>query len=275
VAMVVLRGLPVVGMVLSNLDAIGIVNVGVSEAVDLLLRRPSLRLATSGSLFKEVLAGGNVERATFLPVKFLSFDKLDRQGSFDSCHMAPRMRADKLLADPKLKNPRYSLDSIAMAPFCEHDCLHTHWRWGAGWSDARMKPVRKNVQSLSGFSGGGVGKFKGVGKPYAGIIGAPMVPINQDVRLRLPWKTTLTYAVNAFEPEPGVWQIVNHHGSGYALAITDPAMVGHVRDVIAGSDEGAELYWNMRYQGANDGKLERLDIRDLNACRDEINTLIE
>lgn len=57
--------------------------------------------------------------------------KFKGQGEFDNMHLAPRMQAPPY-ADKFLKHPddrtAVGFDPISMAPFCIHDCLHTHWR---------------------------------------------------------------------------------------------------------------------------------------------------
>lgn len=56
--------------------------------------------------------------------------KMPRQGAFDSIHVAPRMAAPTagpfapVKIDPKFGS--WKFDKIAMAPFCFHDCMHTH-----------------------------------------------------------------------------------------------------------------------------------------------------
>ncbi|NOK37983.1 hypothetical protein HMI49_32755 [Corallococcus exercitus] len=51
-----------------------------------------------------------------------------RQGAFDNIHIAPPMKAPRSIRE-RFGKPGFHLDSIAMAPFCIHDCLHMHWRW--------------------------------------------------------------------------------------------------------------------------------------------------
>ena len=93
-------------------------------------------------------------------------------------------------------------DDIAMAPFCEHDCLHTHTRWGI--------PDPKIPLSNKGFDGRA---------PHQ-IAGAPLVPANQTVFISLTTPSSCRYRAVARGPiRPGTFSVFNHHGSGYALAI--------------------------------------------------------
>jgi len=141
--------------------------------------------------------------------------KQPRQGAFDSIHVAPRMAAPTtgsnapVVIDPKFRT--WKFDKIAMAPFCFHDCMHTHLRWGAlstkkinrGW-DASFNPCK--------------------------TAGAPMVPHNQVVFLRVDSESSFTYrAVVSGTDSPrgsrigrvlpvGAWQLINSHGSAYAIA---------------------------------------------------------
>jgi hypothetical protein len=247
-----------------------------SDALESILARASLRLAASGSfsVARSVLFGGAIETADFLPRKSLTVRKIQRQADFDSIHVAPRMIADKLLAeDTAMQDAKWKLSSIAMAPFCEHDCLHTHWRWGENWTSLKMKPLVANKVPLAGFSASTEAKFKGTGKPYQ-VIGNTMVPLNQKVEIAFNAAGTgFTYFVEADNAEAGVWQVANHHGSAYALAITEKGKVGAVTGVIAsrGIDRISELYWNMRFQATTTaGPLERLayDPGDLRAVID-------
>jgi hypothetical protein len=147
-----------------------------------------------------------------------------------------------------------------MAPFCEHDCLHTHWRWGEfaveqqnrGWSAPTSHPTLVP------------------GRPYA-IAGAPMVPHNQAVTISIPSLHEFEYRVHATgwfpatqDPIPaGTYTFVNHHGSAYALSVnavlfqaakvqvglaTEAALDPHVGSPALSSNS-AILYWYLRFGG--------------------------
>jgi hypothetical protein len=124
-----------------------------------------------------------------------TFMKESRQGEFDNLHIAPRMKYSKNGVE---------VDDIVMAPFCEHDCLHTHTRWGI--------PNPNVPVSNFGFTGR---------TPY-GKKGAPLVPTNQTVYVSLTLPTSFLYRAVAGGPiRPGTFSVFNHHGSGYALAISE------------------------------------------------------
>ncbi|MFO0587298.1 MAG: type VI secretion system tip protein TssI/VgrG [Polyangiaceae bacterium] len=106
--------------------------------------------------------------------------KQPRQGMFDNVHMAPRLRlmhVSAVIDNTAFNFPRYPiedrsrwrLDDIVMAPFCAHDCLHLHWRWGA---TAGRKWTK-------GWDASGPCR----------VDGAPLVPPDQDVWERLSFAT--------------------------------------------------------------------------------------
>jgi len=175
--------------------------------------------------------------------------KFARQGEFDNIHMAPKMKLpfellSRLPSAWKLNVP------VAMAPFCAHDCLHTHWRWGNlrydpfGWFNTNPKWVR-------GWSGGSA---TSPGSPYSEP-GAPLVPCNQDVTLHLLSKRSFKYFARAHAPVVGEWQIIMHHGSAYAIDTNGlaeavqgvlSALEGPPGNVSRGS--WARFYWGLRYR---------------------------
>jgi len=158
--------------------------------------------------------------------------KLPRQGAFDNLHIAPKMAAPTevryALDDDEL---RRSFAEIAMAPFCAHDCLHTHWRW-ADWAQEK--------QNL-GWEGW---------TPYCKP-GAPMVPPNQEVTITLLEGAGLRYSVRATKIPPRIWQIVFHHGSAYAITWSG-LKVFAAETLMSLPSPGSEFswygfYWRMRY----------------------------
>jgi hypothetical protein len=224
---------------------------------------------------RKTLYGGDIEAKDLLPRKSMTVRKIQRQADFDSIHLAPRMIADKALAEEKaLTDPKWQLSNIVMAPFCEHDCLHTHWRWGEMWTSPLIKPLVANFTPLAGFGASTDPKFRGVGKPCQ-VIGHTMAPLNQKVEIAFNAKGTgFTYTATAEPAEAGVWQVTNHHGSAYALAIAEKLKVDGISRIIAfrGLDRISELYWNMRFQATTKaGPLERIEyatVGDLQAVID-------
>lgn len=256
--------------------------------VDALLARPSLRLAIPQTHVYEaihkMLYGGGLFRADRLHHTDFLHDgarlrrdvlKVERQAAFDSIHLAPRMKADTL-TEPPFNKPEFQLNSISMAPFCEHDCLHTHWRWGLNWADWHLKPMATNTQPLKGFAlapdDPAFSKFAMVGVPYSEV-GNPMTPFNQRINMNFPNAHSFTYTahITLDSPHnsaihPGVWQPVFHHGSVYSLTIANPHILHASVLVIANPPELAnlrgevsELYWYMRFQATRDGPLERIE----------------
>jgi hypothetical protein len=128
--------------------------------------------------------------------------KLPRQGEYDNVHIAPQMQVS-LPAVPALF-PGFGPVAVSMAPVCAHDCFHMHWRWGWGY---------RNVESLGwGPSGPNT------------IPGAPMVPLNQKIRIETPaFHAGLRYIAKASHQPAGQWSVIMHHGASYALHVkVDP-----------------------------------------------------
>ncbi len=111
--------------------------------------------------------------------------KVERQGMFDNLHVAPAMD--------------YKGAPAFMAPLCQHDCLHIHWRWGASFTDIPVK----------GWSGG---------LPYKKP-GAPMIPENQTLKISVSG-ATMSYIPTAENAPAQAWQIFMHHGTGYVSGLT-------------------------------------------------------
>jgi hypothetical protein len=145
--------------------------------------------------------------------KTTTFLKLPAQGAFDNVHLAPRM---------KFENPTTGLKiaEVSMAPFCEHDCLHTHMRWG--------KPAKQLVGSAPKSTLGFLGRM-----PHAGEA-RPLVPANQSVFITLLTPSAMRYRAVAAGPLPaGSWSVFNHHGSAYSLSIASPSLFGGARMGVA------------------------------------------
>jgi len=164
--------------------------------------------------------------------------KVPRQGAFDSVHLAPKMKApDEVLYAIDPDALRRSFARISMAPFCAHDCLHTHWRWG-DWQTS------KQTLGWEGWT------------PYCKP-GAPMVPPNQEVTIRLEG-AQLEYTARATKVPAGIWQIVFHHGSAYAIAaskiIKGLGETALMQPLAPGSSfQWYGFYWRMRHVFLRDG----------------------
>jgi hypothetical protein len=186
--------------------------------------------------------------------------KMARQGEYDNFHLAPKMMAPALAAE----YPGWGFDNLSMAPFCLHDCFHTHWRWARPY---HKKPVR-------GWGPGG---------PHE-VVGAPMVPLNQDVEIVSDGESAFCYRAIAHRAPAGSWQVVYHHGSAYSVSLTAPvkgALLGLPPYLLALGEsplvavmtpkEFPLFYWHLRYElrkGRPGPPPERLLIRDLAGVRD-------
>jgi hypothetical protein len=231
------------------------------------------------------------ETQTHIPnlVDVADFTKLDMQGEFDNLHLAPGMIYDPLIG------PKETF--IKMAPFCVHDCFHTHFRWGNF-----LKTVTNLPRSNKGF----VGRL-----PYGGTFpknwklpgggdlpddqkdssatgdGKPLVPNDQTVKIGLTGSSTVRYfaktapGFGSGSVKAGTWTVFNHHGSAYALGIWSQALwqgaglgvAGHIS--LLAEPYGAlgsfnpvistpAFYFRLRWTGYQWGDwVERIQILDL------------
>ena len=163
--------------------------------------------------------------------------KVPRQGEFDNIHLAPRM---KLPASVVAKLPKSSPSEVTMAPFCIHDCLHLHWRWGEPGNG--LKPP-KWVRGWSKIA------------PYREP-GAPMVPHNQDITLTLMEDCKVAYTARVSSPEASRWQVIMHHGAAYAISKTIladltpklfDALTTNLQAETAKEGPWTHFYWHLRY----------------------------
>lgn len=198
--------------------------------------------------------------------------KVARQGEFDNVHIAPKMKllgaGSMAFANVMGIAPKYDikipvdftgmkLDAITMAPFCAHDCLHTHWRW----ADSSI------AKWVLGWDETG---------PYK-IAGAPMIPLNQDIEVWLRSAHTMTYhaiiapiktqcsdeAQVTLLPA-GELHVIMHHGSAYGCYMTGqieifvarygfdifappPRFLDHKDQLISCLDSYALFFWWARY----------------------------
>lgn len=177
--------------------------------------------------------------------------KVPRQGAFDNLHIAPAMIAPEVIRKKRQAvNPDgawNTLDMIFMAPICQHDCLHMHWRWGAAYSEAKH---------LKGWDANGAYQK----------MGAPMIPLNQDLYIVFPQNREMHYTVEISKnADPMRWQVMMDHGAGYMVGLVkeidyfDFQRLG-VEVVLKATTLGtsdveplvncyswAMFYWNMRY----------------------------
>jgi hypothetical protein len=205
------------------------------------------------------------------------FKKMPFQGEFDNVHLATRMRLEfPFGARGEEPWPTRVEKGIVMAPFCVHDCFHTHLRWG---EFAQAKPPKSNVG------------FDDDGNPNSQRL-SPLVPRNQSVFVKLTAPHALRYRAFVHTVLPGHWQVINHHGSYYAIGAWPGdgrmdlvpkaiSLLGAVAaepftNTSAGdfpSDSWAATYWRLRFGGwqlpdrDEQHIIERLRILDLKECR--------
>jgi hypothetical protein len=168
--------------------------------------------------------------------------KVARQAEFDNLHLAPRM----LYRAPKYPHAEIGdAVEVTMAPVCQHDCLHTHWRWGEGYDQLHALGWSDN-------------------EPYS-VAGAPLVPKNQEIRMTLlPGSPGFHYDATLRPVEAGKMHVVYHHGSAYAVGL------GVVVDWLTDNAIAwPRFYYMLRYldpaQTGADG-VERI-VFDLDALR--------
>jgi hypothetical protein len=202
-----------------------------------------------------------------------------RQGAFDNVHFAPKMRIPsgaRISHGPSWgvsvfdsrppatmtevsedERPGWGFDDVVMAPICAHDCFHMHWRWTDG--------VPPTDTTARGF--GYATDKNGAMVPYL-IRGAPLIPPNQDLYIRLLNDRSLVYEAVAFRAKADSWQVICHHGTGYVLKTKALAELGRVAqdaDAVRGAiprfwepgqGQGSELfptalwakdYWSVFY----------------------------
>jgi hypothetical protein len=174
--------------------------------------------------------------------------KMPRQGAFDNIHIAPKMHVTDSIA--RVENgdghaafttyADWKMDQVTMAPFCAHDCLHFHWRW------------TDNQNTEQGSWGWG---------PTApnAVVGATMVPQNQDVFVAITAPGQLTYLAQAYGADANQWQPFFHHGGGYGLTAGPKTTLAKVSAEMMDHDtfknaamltvlgEWALFYWRLRY----------------------------
>ncbi|MEM6787066.1 MAG: hypothetical protein AAF715_06060 [Myxococcota bacterium] len=182
-------------------------------------------------------------RIPFFPfVDQVKLSKTPGQGEFDSLHLAPSMEIHPvpngmsfqdsenyphgfLLPKRRVRASDIGADRVSMAPFCTHDCLHTHWRWGTELSNGK-RPV-------FGFNNSGAKSI-----PYQ-VVGNPQVHPWHDVVVTMTSEASFLYRCTLTRPPddpiPAFFiNVVNHHGSGY---VTKIARRGMYRALIEAVDE--------------------------------------
>ncbi len=181
----------------------------------------------------------------FLPTSYVdaTVTKVPGQGEFDNLHLAPRMSAPDRISGM----PGWFLDSIAMAPFCFHDCLHTHTRWGLEFTDRQAWGFDANGNACA-------------------AAGAPLVPLDQTVRISLLPPAGFSYEA-IVNPQvgtipSGTREIFFHHGLGYANEVWDRSLFNKAMAGVevfslgeknfsptTAANSIALFYWRLRFGG--------------------------
>ncbi len=141
--------------------------------------------------------------------------KVPRQGEFDNLHIAPRYADAGTMSD---------LIGTVMAPVCQHDCLHTHWRWSS----------QLTAKSARGWS---------IAGPYTQA-GAPLIPLNQELSITPTGdRPGFIYEATASDVAAGVVQVFNHHGSAYGISVDSILLTGVVMTALGWRN----FYHGLRY----------------------------
>lgn len=147
--------------------------------------------------------------------------KTPRQGMFDNIHITGNMGLydpnviEKLIGNDVDADPQF----IVAAPFCVEDCIHSHWRWGAGlfgWFQGFM------VSKLERYRGWGNDLV--FSKPFTELY-HPLIPPNQDLFITInnsqQTSKILEYKFTVHSPEANSNNVFMEQGIGYAARIAD------------------------------------------------------
>ncbi len=201
--------------------------------------------ATWDTLFTDVAvdagAAGWVSAAAAAPAGL-------RRGAFDGALIAPRVRAPERLVTAY---PGWKLRHIVPAPVGDHDALHVFWRFPERFGQAPC------------FAG-----WDAEGPCHAA--GAPMIPPNQEVRVRTGADGDFEYHARLRGPMvPGRFQVVMHHGLVFGLALevdqVDPRSPSGelcaLPEVVRAPTRDVahwRSHWERRYRSSPHGPVERL-----------------
>lgn len=187
--------------------------------------------------------------------------KLPRQGAFDNVHLAPKM---KIAPKAYVNAPGMQTERVSMAPFCVHDCLHMHFRWGLA------DPQKFNRGFDDNYN------------PYS-TDGATLVPHDQRVSLKLVAPAGFIYDASVSATVPaGRTTTFFHHGMAYSNEVWAPNTVtiaqgavdvmcqGRGEHVFPGTlsstNSWAVFYWHLRWGGKQNMPIERLQVPNLAAA---------
>lgn len=219
---------------------------------------PSLTLADAVRVHKvssSAFSGSSIENSLREVIR------VPRQGAFDNIHLAPTH------ASAPSHRPFPGLDKIYMAPVCEHDCLHMHWRWADYGSGPHIRGWSATANDWTPTATDRI-----PGRPYSAAA-APMVPDNQTLLLSPTGASAFRYEIKAYghsaaspqAPIPaGSWTMIFHHGCAYSLKLVWPGTVAAtmLNNLVTetpdfpgtgGLSEAGKMYWGLRYCGFTSG----------------------
>lgn len=257
-------------------------------------------------------ARGYVDRSAPAPIVELTSDltsKVPGQGDFDNIHIAPRMHlrdathvsVETLVFQPPLLPRRVRswreiratdllhLDPIVMAPFCAHDCLHFHVRWGDHATAAHVRGWARDPLLMGEVKRTGRNKLSKelmercrarVALPNAEP-GSSMYPPWHEVKMQVDINSALLSISTVVPTLPGQREILFHSPWAYgveferylAFAVGSTLVAGRTGqdrfelgkksssgaiETIDPYDESAVFYWILRYKSIvrSDGSYE-------------------
>jgi len=149
----------------------------------------------------------------------LKVTRVPGQGEFDNLHVHPYVGFDDPRGAGETTNRSFSL---VEAPLGGDEVVHMHWRWGADLHNSAADPHL--AHNILGYS-----SDLSDPAPWHKEPGAPLIPANQSVRIKLsrpdeddtkPWdheRTGMLYSATVHEPEFGKPNPFFIHGLGLAF----------------------------------------------------------
>ncbi|MEO0751917.1 MAG: hypothetical protein AAFY25_08940 [Pseudomonadota bacterium] len=205
--------------------AISCVTTASSERIKTDLRKvPALVSGFILPVYQEVQTG---------PDQATKLRKMAKQGRLDNIHIAPAMDLNG--------------EAVHMAPLCEHDCFHMHWRWSNGFKNTSSKGWSPNWPDYGG---------------PCEVSGAPLIPPNQVLDI-IPNGATehpgmlyrakaagVTFRIDLVQHRR--WHSFCHHGASYVVGLNTLPSLG-IWAIDALDIGSAEFYHRLRFAQKPDG----------------------
>ncbi len=186
----------------------------------------------TGDMLSKRSGSINYPKDDLEPNWFMKVAKVARQGMYDNLHVSGDMGKSR---------PPNQAKRVLAAPLCAEDCFHTHWRWGSMAEDVASLPnplgyfnnvfpdpstwMQKTIKGQKVFRGWSKNVVASTAHTE---INAPMIPPNQEmivtirnIALEDNLKKIVDFTVKVYNPVPGEQQVINHHGSAYAVGVTN------------------------------------------------------